>query len=74
MRISNRAESEPHRKTTVGAGLPAMQTPRSIRQTEVMLSQASQLPQRCPRSALWAALDYSALSLAWCFTMISTKR
>jgi len=29
----------------VGAGLPAMQTPRHFRQTEVMLSQASQLPQ-----------------------------
>ncbi|TKK06279.1 hypothetical protein PflCFBP13514_08860 [Pseudomonas fluorescens] len=27
----------------VGAGLPAMQTPRSLSQTEVMLSQASQL-------------------------------
>jgi hypothetical protein len=29
----------------VGAGLPAMQAPWSIRYTEVMLSQASQLPQ-----------------------------
>ncbi|PRW85615.1 hypothetical protein FJ692_17750 [Pseudomonas fluorescens] len=28
----------------VGAGLPAMQAPRSISQTAVMLSQASQLP------------------------------
>ncbi|TLG87629.1 hypothetical protein FEM54_29830 [Pseudomonas edaphica] len=29
---------------SVGAGLPAMQTPRYIRHTELMLSQASQLP------------------------------
>ncbi|KAA8701718.1 hypothetical protein FIV38_18640 [Pseudomonas proteolytica] len=29
----------------VGAGLPAMQAPRSISGTEVMLLQASQLPQ-----------------------------
>ncbi|BBP68423.1 hypothetical protein PHLH6_04270 [Pseudomonas sp. Seg1] len=29
----------------VGAGLPAMQTPRFLSQTEVMLSLASQLPQ-----------------------------
>ncbi|QBQ10678.1 hypothetical protein DCC84_13500 [Pseudomonas sp. SXM-1] len=29
---------------SVGAGLPAMQTTRSFRHTEVMLSQASQLP------------------------------
>ncbi|MRJ19048.1 hypothetical protein FRT60_01620 [Pseudomonas haemolytica] len=28
----------------VGAGLPAMQTPRCIRKTEAMLSQASQPP------------------------------
>ncbi|AYF50929.1 hypothetical protein C9382_17420 [Pseudomonas aylmerensis] len=28
----------------VGAGLPAMQAPRSFSETEVMLSQASQLP------------------------------
>ncbi|TLG93265.1 hypothetical protein FEM54_04700 [Pseudomonas edaphica] len=28
----------------VGAGLPAMQTPRCISDTQVMLSQASQLP------------------------------
>jgi len=27
--------------------LPAMQTPRSFSNTEVMLSQASQLPQKC---------------------------
>ncbi|TVT88335.1 hypothetical protein FPT15_25255 [Pseudomonas sp. RGB] len=33
-----------HLLTNVGAGLPAMQTPRSISYTEVMLSQASQLP------------------------------
>ncbi|TSD76380.1 hypothetical protein FFI16_008135 [Pseudomonas sp. KBS0710] len=31
---------------SVGAGLPAMQTPRYIRYTELMLSQASQL-QHC---------------------------
>ncbi|TSD77217.1 hypothetical protein FFI16_012570 [Pseudomonas sp. KBS0710] len=29
---------------SVGAGLPAMQTPRYIRHTDLMLSQASQLP------------------------------
>ncbi|RAH00932.1 hypothetical protein DJ480_20015 [Pseudomonas sp. Leaf98] len=29
----------------MGAGLPAMQAPRCICDTEVMLSQASQLPQ-----------------------------
>ncbi|TLG87752.1 hypothetical protein FEM54_29310 [Pseudomonas edaphica] len=29
---------------SVGAGLPAMQTPRYIRYTELTLSQASQLP------------------------------
>ena len=29
---------------SVGAGLPAMQTPRYIRYTELMPSQASQLP------------------------------
>ncbi|KAB0476024.1 hypothetical protein F7R12_09240 [Pseudomonas tolaasii] len=29
----------------VGAGLPAMQTPRYLRQTRLMPSQASQLPQ-----------------------------
>jgi len=28
----------------VGAGLPAMQTPRFFSKTQVMLSQASQLP------------------------------
>ncbi|RAG99153.1 hypothetical protein DJ480_29325 [Pseudomonas sp. Leaf98] len=28
----------------MGAGLPAMQTPRCVRHTELMLSQASQLP------------------------------
>ncbi|OYU04862.1 MAG: hypothetical protein CFE47_24335 [Pseudomonas sp. PGPPP1] len=32
--------------TSVGAGLPAMQTPRSFSNTEVMLSQASQLPHK----------------------------
>ena len=31
-------------RISVGAGLPAMQTPRCISYTEVMLSQASQLP------------------------------
>ncbi|RTX98626.1 hypothetical protein EJ576_15370 [Pseudomonas sp. C 49-2] len=31
-------------RSSVGAGLPAMQTPRCSRYTEVMLSQASQLP------------------------------
>jgi hypothetical protein len=30
----------------VGAGLPAMQTPRYFSDTEVMLSQASQLPHK----------------------------
>ncbi|PSL93201.1 hypothetical protein C7U57_17055 [Pseudomonas sp. R9.37] len=29
---------------SVGAGLPAMQTPRSIRHNQLMPSQASQLP------------------------------
>ncbi|AIB44518.1 MAG: transposase [Pseudomonadales bacterium RIFCSPLOWO2_12_60_38] len=33
------------RDPLVGAGLPAMQTTRYLRYTEVMLSQASQLPQ-----------------------------
>jgi len=33
-------------QTYVGAGLPAMQTTRSSRQTELMLSQASQLPHK----------------------------
>ncbi|WP_238539531.1 hypothetical protein, partial [Pseudomonas sp. GM24] len=32
-------------QSTVGAGLRAMQTPRFVRLTEVMLSLASQLPQ-----------------------------
>ncbi|OZO06029.1 hypothetical protein B7453_02940 [Pseudomonas sp. IB20] len=31
-------------QSNVGAGLPAMQTPRCISDTQVMLSQASQLP------------------------------
>ncbi|RAH02354.1 hypothetical protein DJ480_11460 [Pseudomonas sp. Leaf98] len=33
------------RGLNVGAGLPAMQTPRCVRYTELMPSQASQLPQ-----------------------------
>ncbi|TSD79557.1 hypothetical protein FFI16_025015 [Pseudomonas sp. KBS0710] len=33
-------------QTCVGAGLPAMQSPRCISDTEVMLSQASQLPHK----------------------------
>ena len=33
-------------RACVGAGLPAMQTTRSICFTEAMLSQASQLPQK----------------------------
>ncbi|QHD06631.1 hypothetical protein PspR76_13260 [Pseudomonas sp. R76] len=33
-----------HGQACVGAGLPAMQTPRCISDTEPMLSQASQLP------------------------------
>ncbi|AZP69862.1 hypothetical protein EJJ20_04540 [Pseudomonas poae] len=36
----------------VGAGLPAMQATRCIRYTEVMLSQASQLPQFDPIPSL----------------------
>ncbi|TLG89225.1 hypothetical protein FEM54_22950 [Pseudomonas edaphica] len=36
----------------VGAGLPAMQTPRSNRHSEVMLSQASQLPHK-PDQGAW---------------------
>ena len=31
-------------RVDVGAGLPAMRTPRSINETEAMPSQASQLP------------------------------
>ncbi|TLG89510.1 hypothetical protein FEM54_21740 [Pseudomonas edaphica] len=38
----------------MGAGLPAVQTTRSVPFTEAMLSQASQLPQKpAPAGELW---------------------
>ncbi|TVT92868.1 hypothetical protein FPT15_00075 [Pseudomonas sp. RGB] len=39
-------------KTNVGAGLPAIQAPRCISYTQVMLSQASQLPHKPARAFL----------------------
>ena len=51
----------------VGAGLPAMQTPRCIRQTEVMPSQASQLPHlTVPALAFDFALQHSSRPVGRC--------
>ncbi|PSL95608.1 hypothetical protein C7U57_00075 [Pseudomonas sp. R9.37] len=48
-------------KTNVGAGLPAIQAPRCISYTLVMLSQASQLPHK-PAPTLLTAIQ---ISLMW---------
>ncbi|KAA2230101.1 hypothetical protein FJD34_05640 [Pseudomonas brenneri] len=53
----------------MGAGLPAIQTPRCISYTEVMLSQASQLPHK--PAPTWVSgvfrpgTDPSASSAGW---------
>ncbi|QBQ13206.1 hypothetical protein DCC84_27270 [Pseudomonas sp. SXM-1] len=52
---------------SVGAGLPAMQTPRCIRYTQLMPSQASQLLQcTVPALAFDFALQHSSRPVGRC--------
>ncbi|MBR7216062.1 hypothetical protein E1K68_25415 [Pseudomonas sp. B2021] len=43
-------------------GLPAMQTPRCISDTQVMLSQASQLPHKSPPTFGFGGVSYGGRS------------
>ncbi|AUO21727.1 hypothetical protein C0058_06880 [Pseudomonas sp. NC02] len=56
---------------SVGAGLPAMQTPRCIRQTQLMPSQASQLPHlTVPALAFDPAFKHSSRPVGRCALLL----
>ena len=57
-------------RACVGAGLPAMQTPRFFSHAEVMLSQASQLPHWFLRLAGY----FQRSAAAWSLLRPSTQR
>ncbi|OPA92539.1 hypothetical protein BFW87_18200 [Pseudomonas fluorescens] len=50
----------------VGAGLPAMQAPRYVSCTEVMLSQASQLPQKADPTQACSHVDQAFGGFTFC--------
>ncbi|KAB0468800.1 hypothetical protein F7R12_22315 [Pseudomonas tolaasii] len=57
----------------VGAGLPAMQAPRGISHTAVILSQASQLPQLISVSH-WNQRDFKPIvPAAWSYSTALSK-